>query len=105
MSTNIFQWLSDWYIKNCNGDWEHDYGILIETIDNPGWHVTIDVQDSIIDIENRQWKYSENSPNDWFGFKVEEGKFDASGDPTKLEYLILLFKEITEEGSLPNQNQ
>jgi hypothetical protein len=36
-------WLAEWYIKNCNGDWEHQYGVKIETLDNPGWHVEIDL--------------------------------------------------------------
>lgn len=32
-------WLSNWHKLNCNGDWEHTYGIKIETLDNPGWLV------------------------------------------------------------------
>lgn len=29
--------LERWYAAQCNGDWEHTYGITIETLDNPGW--------------------------------------------------------------------
>ena len=26
----------EWYNGNCDGDWQHEYGIKIETVDNPG---------------------------------------------------------------------
>jgi hypothetical protein len=32
-----------WYAAHCDGEWEHQYGIKIETLDNPGWRVTIDL--------------------------------------------------------------
>ena len=35
--------LEAWYLRQCNGDWEHLYGVTIETLDNPGWSVTIDL--------------------------------------------------------------
>ena len=36
--------LSDWYQSQCNGTWEHELGIVIDTIDNPGWLVKIDLR-------------------------------------------------------------
>lgn len=43
---NNVDWLSSWYRKECNGDWEHTYGISIQTLDNPGWSVRIDLLDT-----------------------------------------------------------
>ena len=37
-------WLMQWYLANCNEDWEHQYGVTIDTLDNPGWCLTIDLQ-------------------------------------------------------------
>lgn len=34
---NALEWLTSWYKTQCNGDWEHSYGIEISTIDNPGF--------------------------------------------------------------------
>ena len=34
--TSILKWLEEWYNGNCDGDWQHEYGIKIETVDNPG---------------------------------------------------------------------
>ena len=33
--------LQQWYQAQCNGDWEHGCGIKIDTLDNPGWRLTI----------------------------------------------------------------
>jgi hypothetical protein len=38
------QRLQHWFIANCNGDWEHQSGIAISTLDNPGWSIDIDVE-------------------------------------------------------------
>jgi len=40
--TNL-DWLMSWYADQCDGDWEHQYGVCIETLDNPGWTLTIDL--------------------------------------------------------------
>ncbi|MFJ5673999.1 Imm53 family immunity protein [Streptomyces sp. NPDC093097] len=34
--------LTAWYTCQCDGDWEHEYGIRIETLGNPGWSVEIE---------------------------------------------------------------
>lgn len=35
--------LAAWYAARCNGKWERERGIVIETIDNPGWLVSINL--------------------------------------------------------------
>jgi len=34
---NVMERIQDWYRRQCDGDWEHSYGVKIETLDNPGW--------------------------------------------------------------------
>jgi hypothetical protein len=46
---DVWTWLQSWYVAQCNGDWEHSYGIAIDTLDNPGWSVTIDVARTALD--------------------------------------------------------
>lgn len=93
---NTFQWLQKWYQSQCNGDWEHQYGVKIETLDNPGWDLKIDIYGT--DLEGLVIEYHniENSTDDWFGYKADKFKFEAFGDPTKLETLILKFKEVVD---------
>lgn len=35
--------LEQWYESECKEDWEHQFGVSIGTLDNPGWTVTIDL--------------------------------------------------------------
>lgn len=41
--------LQQWYKLHCDGDWEHVYGIRIETMDNPGWKLSVDLTDTLLE--------------------------------------------------------
>ena len=43
--------LQKWFYSNCNGDWEHNQNITITTIDNPGWSVTINLENTDMDSQ------------------------------------------------------
>jgi Immunity protein 53 len=43
---NELQRLQEWYASQCNGDWEHTYGVTIDNLDNPGWWVKIELADT-----------------------------------------------------------
>jgi len=93
----MLNWLENWYLKMCDGDWEHNYGITIKTIDNLGWDITIDLADTGVAIEEEEWKYFEESETQWYGYKIKNNVFEASGDPKKLNFLVALFKEKIEQ--------
>lgn len=93
----ILNWLSNWYKDNCDGYWEHDFGVKIETIDNPGWSVQIDLINTRYVFEDQEWVFHEKSDGDWYGFKIQGGIFYASGDPGKLDFLLNVFKTQAEE--------
>ena len=40
---NTINWISTWFASQCDGDWEHENQIRIETLDNPGWDIVIDL--------------------------------------------------------------
>jgi hypothetical protein len=62
---NQLEFLPKWYKSKCDGDWEHTYGIKIETLDNPGWIITIDLEET--DSDNLVFTESEDlSDDDWF---------------------------------------
>jgi hypothetical protein len=42
--TDELIWLQQWYLAQCDGEWEHSIGVTIDTIDNPGWSVKICVE-------------------------------------------------------------
>ncbi len=40
---SLLQELEQWYLRQCDGEWEHSFGMRIETIDNPGWVIEVDL--------------------------------------------------------------
>ncbi|HEX8425051.1 immunity 53 family protein [Hymenobacter sp.] len=84
-----------WYTINCNGDWEHSYGVSIATLDNPGWSVILDLQETC--LENAvlpQQPTQERSPTDWVSWHIENYKFIAYGGPQNLSEILSYFLEI-----------
>lgn len=96
---SAFDFLKDWYLNQCDGDWEHQYCVRITTIDNPGWDVSIDLAFTELEDINVDWCVVKKSETDWFGFSVKDKIFHAAGDPSKLETLINKFREIAGEAS------
>ncbi|MEH6763956.1 MAG: immunity 53 family protein [Aequorivita antarctica] len=93
----IIDWIQHWFKDNCDGDWEQGEGIQITTLENPGWEVEIDISNTSIANINIEWILNENSAQDWYGVKIENQKFNASGDSGKLKFLLELFKEMIEK--------
>ena len=87
------EWLENWYQSKCNGEWEEYYGIKIETMDNPGWLVEIDVLET--ELENKPFTAVDvdNSDDDWIRCEVKGGKFTGVGDKTKLSGILAVFKD------------
>lgn len=84
-----------WFRKQCDGDWEHGGGITIETLDNPGWAVTIDI--SHIDSSNKFVVLldREVSDTDWIMCKLENNSFVGRSDPDKLEAVLDCFFKLS----------
>lgn len=94
---DVFEWIEKWYVSMCDGEWEHFYGIKIDTLDNPGWIVQIDVLDT--ELENKPFQSMSNyiDDNSWLHCQVKEGKFVASGDSTKLKVILEVFRNWVED--------
>ena len=95
-NTDILSWLSNWFASECNGDWEHENQIKIQTLDNPGWDIEIDLRDTSLEELQILNDVVEPTENDWYFFEVRDKRFIASGDLTKLTFLLEKFKEIVE---------
>ena len=86
--------LQGWYASQCNGDWEHDLGIRIESLDNPGWRVQIDLRGTPLDgrefrqIELGLGRNCHPSSAHWHRVWVEDPRFQGAGDPSKLAFIL-----------------
>lgn len=89
---DILHWIEKWYQSNCNSDWEHFYGIKIETIDNSGWKVDIDLNETPLEGKVFKKVYIDNGV-DWIMCSVIDNIFVGAGDPFKLEEIFKIFKK------------
>ena len=91
MSSELSE-LQKWYAAQCDGDWEHQQGVEIGTLDNPGWRVEIDLADTSLEgIEFRAVKENYEHETEWLSCWIAENKFQAAGGPQQLTRMIRLF--------------
>lgn len=82
--------LETWYRANCDGDWEHDQRVRISTLDNPGWRVVVNLDDTEAPLSLNRVDV-ERSPDDWYSCWLEERVFNGAGGPCNLGELLRFF--------------
>jgi len=90
------QRLQDWYRSQCDGEWEHSFGIRIDTLDNPGWSVTIDLTDTGLETKPFDPVSRDMGDDDWLICRIEGKTFRGAGDPGKLEAILETFLKWNE---------
>ena len=109
MSIDVIHWLEQWLQDQCDGEWEHEQGFTLETIDNPGWRLTIDLKgvaasnDRLLIVEgdspSAENGYVGGEP--WLICEVKSGKFIGAGDPSQLARILQTFRTLVcEPGQL-----
>jgi hypothetical protein len=99
--SSILEWLQEWFVLQCDGDWEHSKGILIDTLDNPGWRVRIDV--SKVEGRSDQIIVDDRHGEKWAVCRIEGEMFNGFGAPKSLERILSEFKlYIDRESSARN---
>jgi hypothetical protein len=76
--------LERWYSAQCDGDWEHQYGVHIGTLDNPGWTLRIDLCGTDAEGRTLDRVKIERTENDWIYYWVEKNQFQARMGPQNL---------------------
>jgi hypothetical protein len=92
--------LQRWYASQCDGDWEHRFGVQIESLDNPGWRVLIDIKKGT-PLEGREFQPMDFGlggvkSTDWHRLWLEDLKFQGAGDPSKLTFILKTFLDWAE---------
>jgi hypothetical protein len=98
--TGVLAELCQWYAAQTDGDWEHSEGIVIDTLDNPGWSLRISLTDTVlagrpfteIDVRPQTDGTSLGAAHtDWMFCRVEGETWQASCGPFMLERAIREF--------------
>jgi hypothetical protein len=108
--TDVFGQLQAWYARQCDGEWEHHHGITIETVDNPGWWVRVDLAGTDLegapftDVASNVDDDGIPTSDDWFDCHIEAGEWHGVGDPSKLQQILTVFVEWTaSRGNAPGK--
>lgn len=105
MSSALFQ-LQQWYTSHCDGDWEHGFGISIGTLDNPGWSLSINLEETELEnIPFAELKENYDDEQDWLICVVRNNQFSGNGGPLKLERMIEVFLEWAQAVTIEPPNQ
>lgn len=94
---NLLKWLEKWYESNCDGDWEHAFGVKIETLDNPGWHLQLDVAETMYEDVIFNDVIVERADSDWVHCRKKEGCIECAGGPGNLGEILEIIKAWMEK--------
>jgi hypothetical protein len=99
-------WLSQWYLSQCNSDWEHSYGVKIDTLDNPGWSLRIDLTETRLEgrafesvahgeprNDLKEWRRT----GSWWIAAINGNAFEAVCGPLDLSNVIGIFRLWVDE--------
>ncbi len=100
-STTVdFADLIQWYQRHCDDNWEHQYGVRLETLDNPGWMLTVDLIGT--DLQGRTMPVLREgidpaehpvSPQ-WIQCSVCDNQFKGACDPSQIARLFHVFHQF-----------
>jgi hypothetical protein len=86
--------LTQWYTRHCNGEWEHHHGISIQTTDNPGWWVKIDLAGT--ELAGRAFPTIQEGVDAgafpvqprWLCCRLQDTTWHGAGDESRLAEII-----------------
>ena len=87
----VFSDLQQWYSAQCDGDWEHGFGIKIDTLDNPGWALTVNLEGTLLEEKLFPEINIKENRRSWLYCSVKDRLFIGRGDPSRLEEMLTIF--------------
>ena len=90
-AVDVLNGLQRWYLAQCNDEWEHSFGVVIETLDNPGWSVKVDLVDTGLADRPYQRVETHRSEDDWIVSWRDERQWQAACGPMNLEETLERF--------------
>ena len=97
MMSDLLERLQSWYGCHCDGKWEHFYGVRIDTLDNPGWKVVIDLPLPAYKEKSFSEVKVDRSETDWYFCEVKENAFCGAGGSMNLIDILKTFLDFVEE--------
>ena len=83
--------IQQWYADQCNGDWEHSWGIKITALDNPGWMIDINLTDTKLEEKLYNPVKIERTERDWVVAVIKNKQFQLRCGPLNLNEALTIF--------------
>ncbi|WP_308403849.1 Imm53 family immunity protein [Streptomyces sudanensis] len=93
------RYIQSWYASNCDGEWEHEFGIRMVTTDNPGWHIRIDVAETDLEGVVLPRERRDLPGGGWMIAWSDGEVFQAACDPGSLGHVDALFEKAAENAA------
>ncbi|NRQ31606.1 hypothetical protein HII36_07085 [Nonomuraea sp. NN258] len=94
-------YLQSWYSSQCDGDWEHGYGVTIDTLDNPGWILKVDLVGTSLEGASKGSMEVDRSDDDWVRVWSDGVQFQGVCGPLNLGEMLDAFRQFTDTASPP----
>lgn len=88
---NALERIQQWFIYHCNGDYEHNNGVSITTLDNPGWKLRVDLEGT--ELEDQLFENFEIDEGDkkWIFCRKKHLFFEGACDIHSLTEMLNIF--------------
>ncbi|NUW33871.1 hypothetical protein HTZ77_20900 [Nonomuraea sp. SMC257] len=94
MITDALVFLQSWYASCCDDDWEHGYGVTIDTLDNPGWRLEVDLVNTPLAGALLDRRVVERTEDDWVHAWSDGIHFGGACGPLNLGELLAAFQDF-----------
>jgi hypothetical protein len=93
---NPLERLQAWVSRQCDGDWEHGAGFRLETLDNPGWMLTVDLSATKYGSIGPLRMTEQRSEIDWIQLELTNETFVACGGIANLTEIVERFLSLVD---------
>jgi hypothetical protein len=94
--------LQSWYANQCDGDWEHDWGAAITTIDNPGWRVRLNLSGTNLEGRIFERVVHEIDEANWSHCWSDGQVFEAACGALNLLEVLRMFQRFATHSAGPD---
>jgi hypothetical protein len=91
--TSALDQLQAWFLAQCDSQWEQANGVHIDSLDNPGWQVRIDLDGTRWAGREFPIRQHDRSEHDWLRCWVAGNQWHAAVGPCNLDEAIGIFLE------------
>ena len=89
--SDVINDIQKWYMRNCDGDWEHSYGVIIEIVRCFGWKVEFSLCGTELDKMPFDDINISRGQDDWIKCEKFESKLICTGGPKNIAELLSSF--------------